>query len=202
MSRRLKTFVTNLGFFELAIAAPSMKSALEAWGMRHNAFQHGFAKQTDDPKIIAATMASPGTVLKRAVGSKGEFKEHAELPTSLLGLMPPKIERPARKLKKASRPAAHPKAQPATILSFEKARAKREKDRAKEEARIEEERGERRRATDTAEAAFEEGRRQHERTMAAIESEREKLDKRADRETKRWEAQNKKLAGAIERARK
>jgi colicin import membrane protein len=29
MARKLKTFVTILGFFELAIAAPSMKAALE-----------------------------------------------------------------------------------------------------------------------------------------------------------------------------
>jgi colicin import membrane protein len=66
MARALKTFFTNLGFFELAIAAPSMKAALEAWGMGHNAFQHGFAKQTDDPKIIAAAIAQPGVVLKRS----------------------------------------------------------------------------------------------------------------------------------------
>jgi len=30
MARKLKTYITNLGFFELAIAAPSMKAALEA----------------------------------------------------------------------------------------------------------------------------------------------------------------------------
>src|ERR1700749_1168658 len=83
MPRALKTFITNLGFFELAIAAPSMKAALEAWGMNHNAFQHGFAKQTDDPKIVAATTAQPGTVLRRAVGSTGAFREDAELPKAL-----------------------------------------------------------------------------------------------------------------------
>ena len=27
MARKLKTYVTNLGFFELALAAPSMKAA-------------------------------------------------------------------------------------------------------------------------------------------------------------------------------
>jgi colicin import membrane protein len=80
MPRKLKTFITNIGFFELALAAPSMKAALEAWGMGHNAFQHGFAKQTDDPKIVAATMAQPGVVLRRAVGTKGEFTEHSEGP--------------------------------------------------------------------------------------------------------------------------
>src|SRR3954464_11894219 len=92
MPRKLKTFITNLGFFELAIAAPSMKAALEAWGMSHNAFQHGFAKQTEDPSIVAATMAHPGVVLKRPVCSNGEFKENAELPKNLPGIKPPKME--------------------------------------------------------------------------------------------------------------
>jgi colicin import membrane protein len=32
MARKLKTFVTSQGFFDLAIAAPSMKAALAAWG--------------------------------------------------------------------------------------------------------------------------------------------------------------------------
>jgi hypothetical protein len=31
MARKLKTYETSLGFFDL-IAAPSMKAALEAWG--------------------------------------------------------------------------------------------------------------------------------------------------------------------------
>ena len=61
MPRKLKTFVTTLGFYELAIAAPTMKAALAAWGLERNAFQHGFAKQTDDPKIIAAAEAVPGS---------------------------------------------------------------------------------------------------------------------------------------------
>jgi hypothetical protein len=32
MARKLKTYQTSLGFFDLAMAAPSMKAALEAWG--------------------------------------------------------------------------------------------------------------------------------------------------------------------------
>src|ERR1700733_3010446 len=112
MPRKLKTFITNIGFFELALAAPSMKAALEAWGMGHNAFQHGFAKQTDDPKIVAATMAQPGVVLRRAVGTKGAFSEHSELPKALWKLEAPKAE-PSRP--KAKVPARHPaEAKPAT----------------------------------------------------------------------------------------
>src|SRR5215207_3869792 len=83
MARKLKTFTTSAGFFDLAVAAPSMKAALEAWGSKNNLFQHGFAKVSEDPKIVAATMAHPGVVLRRPVGSNGAFGKHAELPTDL-----------------------------------------------------------------------------------------------------------------------
>ena len=48
MPRRLKTFVTESGFFELAVAAPSMKMALRDWGIGVNLFQQGLARQTED----------------------------------------------------------------------------------------------------------------------------------------------------------
>jgi hypothetical protein len=83
MARKLKTYQTSLGFFDLAIAAPSMKAALQAWGSKTNLFQQGFAKETNDPAIIAATFAKPGVVLRRPVGSDGTFSEHAELPKEL-----------------------------------------------------------------------------------------------------------------------
>jgi colicin import membrane protein len=41
MARKLKTYQTSLGFFEQAIAAPSMKAALEAWGADSNLFHQG-----------------------------------------------------------------------------------------------------------------------------------------------------------------
>jgi hypothetical protein len=85
MARKLKTYQTSLGFFELAIAAPSMKAALEAWGADSNLFHQGAAKESVDPDIVAATMAKPGVVLRRPVGSAGSFGEHAELPTDLGG---------------------------------------------------------------------------------------------------------------------
>src|SRR6195952_1548558 len=69
--------------FDQAIAAPSMKAALEAWGADSNLFHQGAAKESDDPDVIAATMAKPGVVLKRPVGSNGPFGEHAGLPTGL-----------------------------------------------------------------------------------------------------------------------
>ena len=83
MARKLKTYQTSVGFFDLAIAAPSMTAALQAWGSETNLFHQGFAKETDDPAIVAATLAKPGVVLRRPVGSDGAFSEHAELPKEL-----------------------------------------------------------------------------------------------------------------------
>ena len=71
MAKKLKTYETSLGFFDLAIAAPSMKAALEAWGADSNLFHQGAAKQSEDPDVVAATMAKPGVMLKRPVGSNG-----------------------------------------------------------------------------------------------------------------------------------
>jgi len=78
MARKLKVYRTSAGgFFELAVAAPSMKAAAEAWGADTEIFERGYAEQTDDPKVVEAAMAAPGVVLRRPVGSHGEFSEHA-----------------------------------------------------------------------------------------------------------------------------
>src|SRR5512146_3491129 len=99
MPRRLKTYQTSIGFFDLAIATPSMKAAAEALGSKTDIFDKGFAQQTDDPAIVAATMAKPGVVLRRPVGSSGPFTEHAGLPTDLAGDVSarPKRHRPTPK---------------------------------------------------------------------------------------------------------
>src|ERR1700761_6578531 len=106
MAKKLKTFETSLGFFDLAIAAPSMKAALEAWGADSDLFHQGAARESDDPDVIEATMAKPGVVLKRPVGSKGPFGEHVDLPTDLGGAgksSEPDRKPPARSAK-ADRP--------------------------------------------------------------------------------------------------
>src|SRR6476646_10724566 len=107
MARKLKTYQTSLGFFDLAIAAPSMKAALEAWGADSNLFHQGAAKESDDPDVVAATMAKPGVVLRRPVGTDRPFSEHAELPTDLGGGKPTKA---AHKSKgpKGKRPSSRP----------------------------------------------------------------------------------------------
>jgi hypothetical protein len=107
MARKLKTYQTSLGFFDQATAAPSMKAALEAWGADSNLFHQGAAKESQDPDVIAATMAKPGVILRRPIGSNGSFAEHAELPTDLGSAGPTKAARKSegRKAKKiAARP--------------------------------------------------------------------------------------------------
>lgn len=73
MARKLRTFQTSLVFFDLAIAAPSMKDAMEAWGAGSNLFHQGVAKETDDPDVVAATMSNPGVVLKRPTGYASSY---------------------------------------------------------------------------------------------------------------------------------
>lgn len=67
MARKLKTYQTSLGFFDMAIAAPSRKAALEAWGADSNLFHQGVAKESDDRDVVAATMSKPGVILWRPV---------------------------------------------------------------------------------------------------------------------------------------
>jgi hypothetical protein len=150
MARTLKTYQTSLGFFDLAVAAPSMKAALKAWGADSNLFHQGAAKQSEDPDVIAATMSAPGVVLKRPVGSSGPFKEHAELPTNLAG---DNISKKAGSSSARRKPQKHPKratdraADRQAALAFEKEQKRRERERAKEEAAQRKERERRQKAS-------------------------------------------------------
>jgi hypothetical protein len=51
--------------------------------VRRHLFHQGFAKETDDPEVVAAAMSKPGVVLKRPAGSSGRFGQHSELPSDL-----------------------------------------------------------------------------------------------------------------------
>ena len=133
MYSTLKTYQTSLGFFDLAIAAPSMNAALQAWGSKTNLFHQGFAKETEDPAIVAATFAKPGVVLRRPVGSDGAFSEHAELPKEL----------PIDKVKeRTAKPRATTREPPAQKVDDKAAReaalAERERKRRDSERRKEE----------------------------------------------------------------
>jgi colicin import membrane protein len=202
MARKLKTYQTSVGFFDLAIAAPSMKAAAEAWGSQTDIFRRGFASETHEPAIVAATMARPGVVLKRPVGSKKPFSEHAELPR------PPYIdsakenrEKPQPKEKKPTTRKTDDKAAKDAAIAFEREQKRREAARRKEEAGREKRRKRREQAIATAKRAFERAEQEHEKKVKQIEQERAALNKRSQAESARWEKQKQKLESALRRPR-
>jgi colicin import membrane protein len=202
MARKLKTYTTSAGFFDLAVAAPSMKAALEAWGSKNNLFQHGFAKVTDDPKIVAATMARPGVVLRRPVGSNAAFGEHSKLPTDL----PVAAARraPAKRSEKRREPSPKPiddKSAREAARAFEKEQKRRESERRRHEAAQKKERAHRERTIVAAEATLERARREHEARLEDIEKDRAALDKKAQAENARWRRKKEELEAALRRAR-
>jgi hypothetical protein len=208
LTRKLKTYQTSLGFYDQAIAAPSMKAALEAWGASSNLFHQGVAKETDDPDIVAATMAKPGVVLRRPVGSNGAFTESAELPTDLAEDEAGPKRKPKKRAAKAQKKSAaktprksDDQAARKAAAAFEKEERRREAERRKEEAARAKERARREKAVASAQAALEKARREHDARAEAIEAERAALDERAEAEQSRWDKQRMKLEEAVRRAR-
>ena len=211
--RKLKTYQTSLGFYDQAIAAPSMKAAIEAWGASSNLFHQGIARETDDPDIVAATMAKPGVVLRRPVGSDGRFTESSDLPTDLgegearrrRKPRKPPAKKPAAKkpavktAKKRSREVDAAAARKAAA-AFQKEERRREAEHRKEEAARAKARARRDKAVAAAQAAFDKARREHEAKIEEIEAARVALDARADAEQERWDKQRLKLEQALRRA--
>jgi len=154
-----------------------MKAAFEAWGAGSNLFHQGFARQTEDPNVVAETMSKPGVVLKRPAGSSGPFAEHADL-SDLAdeGAKPKKSHRadskgPAPKISvEDSRKAA------AAFVREQKRRdaqrsveAEREKERAKRDKLVAKTQGE----LDAAQ-------REHEERSESLETERRDIEKRIE----------------------
>ncbi len=201
MARKLKVFTTSAGFFDLAVSAPSMKAALEAWGAGANLFHQGFAQQTDDPAVVKAAMARPGVVLRRPVGTDRPFEEEAEA-----------SEAPFEG-KVAQRRAARPKRQPVAekppsrkeereaARAFEKERERRERRERQEAAARRKEAARRDRAIAAATAALEKAEARHEATVAEIEQARAALDAKADREASRWRRERETLEERLRQAR-
>jgi colicin import membrane protein len=202
MARKLKTYTTSAGFFDLAIAAPSMKAALEAWGSRNNLFHQGFAKESDDPETIAAAMGKPGVVLRRAVGSNGKFGEDAELPTDLvIGTLRKTPIRPPANRREPPPQGLDDKAARKAALAFEKEQKRREADRWSEE-KATQKAGERRdRAIAAVQAALEEAEQEHRTTVEQIDRDRAALDRRAQAEDARWKKTKERLDDALRRSR-
>jgi hypothetical protein len=201
MARKLKTFQTSLGFYDLAIAAPSMKAALDAWGAGSNLFHQGVAKETDDPDVVSATMSKPGVVLKRPAGSNGRFAEHSDLPYDLgsgeNGVREKRHPKPAKRAAPEISEAESRKA----AIDFKKEQKRREAERRREEAARQRDRERREKATAKAQVALDEAEREHAKRTAAIQAEAEALEKRSQAENDRWEKERERLQAALRRAR-
>jgi colicin import membrane protein len=205
MPLRLKTYVTTSGFFELAVAAPSMKAALEIWGAGRDLFQRGYAQETSDPAIVKAALAKPGVVLQRGVGASGVFTEHAELPDVSTWDRPAKSVKapraPAPRKTEAAEPKAEPAAQRTAAQLYEAAQKKREREAARIEASQRKARERQEREIEKAEAALIAAREAHQERVSAIEDERAKLDRRAQDEDERWRTEKRQRETVVEKAR-
>ncbi|HEY7423127.1 MAG TPA: hypothetical protein VH682_02685 [Gemmataceae bacterium] len=153
-----------------------MKAALEAWGAGSNLFHQGAAKETDAPDVVAATMARPGVVLKRAAGSNGRFAEHAGLPTDISDETgaPKKARSPA---KRRPAPRIGDKDARKAAANFDREQKRRDAERRKEEAAREKERARREKAIAKAQAALDKAQREHERRAEALDAERAAIEK-------------------------
>jgi hypothetical protein len=212
MPRQLKTYLTTSGFFELAVAAPTMKAALEIWGAGPDLFRRGYAKETNDAAIVRATMAKPGVVLKRAVGAKGMFKERPELPDPSAWAQPEKkpaqSKAPAREPEPPAKPEpAGPKSRGPTAAErkaarlYEAARKKRERETARAAAAERKISERREQAIEKAEAAIRGAGAAHSERVAALQRQRDELEQRARDEERDWQEEKRKLEDSLRKAR-
>jgi colicin import membrane protein len=201
MPRKLKVYQTSQGFYDLAIAAPSMKAALEAWGANNNLFHQGFARESNDSKVIAAAMERPGIVLRRPVGSDVAFRENAALPSAASLEAPVRLgqERPAKAIP-AEAQKVDAKADRNAAAAFEKERQRRERQRQEEEARAAKARALRKAERKRAETELEAAAREHDKKTAVIEHDLAAVQRRADAEQKRWEKLKERLETALRNA--
>ncbi|UVO29726.1 cell envelope biogenesis protein TolA [Bradyrhizobium arachidis] len=204
MARKLKTYQTSLGFFDLVIAAPSMKAALQAWGADSNLFHQGFAKESEDPDVIEAAMAAPGVVLKRPVGSTGPYKEQAELPTNLADDGDATKAQPKSKNHKPpkhSKRPRDPKAERRATLAFEKEEQRRAQERVKEAAVQQRERERRQRAISKAQNALDAARQKYQTKAAEIKAQIDVLERKSQTQQARWEKERVRLEAALQKVR-
>ncbi|MET4518201.1 cell envelope biogenesis protein TolA [Bradyrhizobium sp. I1.7.5] len=201
MARKLKVFQTSQGFFDLAIAAPSMKAALEAWGASSNLFHQGFAKESEDDAVIAAAMAKPGIVLRRPVGSSTAFKEHAELPSAA------SLDARLRKEKAKAKTAASAKpskrdgnSEREAAAKYAKEERQRDKQRAKEEAEAAKAREKRNVAIEKAQAALLQAEGEHEENADALSKDLQAVQQRVEAEEERWRKQKVRLEADLRKA--
>ena len=202
MARKLKTYQTSLGFFDLAIAAPSMKAALEAWGP--TAISSIRARR----RKATIRTSSPRPWRSRASCS-GAPSDPTDPSASMLSC-PPILAAPGQRKPPASRKAEgeEPSSRPVdeaaerkAALAFEKEQKRRERERASEEAARQKDRERRQQAVDKAQAALNKAEQEHAKRAAAIQTEVEALEKRSQAEEARWDKEKERLEAALRRAR-
>jgi hypothetical protein len=186
MARKLKTYQTSLGFFGQAIAAPSMKAALEAWGAPTAIFSIKVRQ-----KRAPIRKSSPRPWQSRAWSSN--------VPWDMTG---PSASTPNSRRISARMDGRRPLTshQRRSLLSSRTA-ACREREEAKEEAAQEKERERRQQAVAKAQAALDEAMREHDERAATLNEERDALDQKSQAEDERWALEEKKLESALRRAR-
>jgi colicin import membrane protein len=150
-----------------------VKAALEAWGAG-NLFDQGAARETDDPDVVAATMAKPGVVLRRPAGSNGPFAQHSDLPTGRQGGASSREPGEGEVLG----PEDQRKGGQRGRGRFERERKQREAERRRELAEEAKKRERRDRAVAKAQAAFDKAEREHDVRAGDIEAERVAIEKR------------------------
>lgn len=210
MPHKLKTFTTSIGFYDLAVAAPSMKAALQAWGVRRNLFHEGTAQETDHADVVDATLAQPGVVLRRAVGSKEKFTVDALPPKSLPS--GGKMRAPVTKAKPKRKALANARFHPvettaddkAKVIQFEAEKVRREKaretERPKQEAAGRRDQDRREKAIAKGEAELDRARKKHQTKLRKLEKALAIAQGRVDAEITRWKAEAEKLESGIETA--
>jgi hypothetical protein len=102
--RKLNVYQAQIGFYDMVVAAPNQKAALDAWGVHQNLFADGQAHAADDPQAIEAARAHAGTPLMRPVGSDAPFAlRPASLPDLPDAPKPRRAKKPVAKTASASR---------------------------------------------------------------------------------------------------
>ena len=197
MPRKLKVYQTSQGFYDLAIAAPSMKAALEAWGTASNLFHQGFASEAADAATIDAAMAKPGVVLRRPVGTSKPFSLDSELPSAAWLDTPQHKAKPnPSEVKATDHRKIDEESEQRAAAALEKEQRRRARERRKEEAAAARERERRKKAMEKAEAALQKATQEHEKNVAAIDKDLASIRRRVEEEEERW----RKIKGRLETA--
>jgi hypothetical protein len=199
MARKLKTYQTSLGFFEQAIAAPSMKAALEAWGADSNS-----TKGRRRRAMIRTS--SPRPWRSRALCSSvpwGPTGDSASTPNCRKNLGQAGRKPAHKQSARAKEPSAQPDkaADRKAAQAYERERQRREREEAKEEAARRKERERRQKAVDNAQAALDKAEQEHTQRVAALRAESEAIETKLRAEEADWDKEAKRLKTALRRAR-